>query len=239
VSRPRVLALFKPWGHVSRFTPEAGHPGLADLVPVRGVYPAGRLDRDSEGLLVLTDDGALATVLTDPLHGHPRTYWVEVERVPDAAALRALAHGVSVQGRRTRPARVRLLRGPPALPPRPVPVRLRKSVPTAWLEIELHEGRNRQVRRMTAAVGHPTLRLVRVAVGELRLAALGLSPGEWRALGPREVAALRRGATAAGTTHGAREPRAPHGSRRAVRGRGSSGARGTPRSRGCTRAPPP
>ncbi|HET6304316.1 MAG TPA: pseudouridine synthase [Myxococcota bacterium] len=223
--KPRVLALFKPWGHVSRFTPEAGHPGLADLVPVRGVYPAGRLDHDSEGLLVLTDDAALAALLTDPRHGHPRTYWVEVERAPDAGALRALEHGVVVQGRRTRPARVRLLGEPPALPPRPAPVRVRKSVPTAWLEIELREGRNRQVRRMTAAVGHPTLRLVRVAVGGLRLLELGLSPGEWRALGPREVAALRRESAAPGATPGVPAPRAPHGSRRAARGRGSSGAR--------------
>jgi 23S rRNA pseudouridine2457 synthase len=222
-SRPRVLALFKPWGHVSRFTPEAGHPGLGELVPVPGVYPAGRLDHDSEGLLVLTDDGTLAAALTDPRHGHPRTYWVEVERVPDAGALDALARGVRVQGRRTRPARVRLLSEPPALPPRPVPVRARKSVPTAWLEIELREGRNRQVRRMTAAVGHPTLRLVRVALGGLRLPELRLAPGEWRELGLREVAALRRGSEAA--TRGAPAPRAPRGSRRAARGRGSSGAR--------------
>jgi 23S rRNA pseudouridine2457 synthase len=210
---------------VSRFTPEAGHPGLADLVPVRGVYPAGRLDHDSEGLLVLTDDGALAALLTDPRHGHPRTYWVEVERVPDADALDALERGVLVRGRRTRPARVRLLPEPPGLPPRPVPVRARKSVPTAWLEIELREGRNRQVRRMTAAVGHPTLRLVRVAVGGLRLLGLGLAPGEWRPLGAREIASLRRGPAAPVATRGARAPRAPHGSRRAARGRGSSGAR--------------
>jgi 23S rRNA pseudouridine2457 synthase len=208
---------------VSRFTPEAGHPGLADLVPVRGVYPAGRLDHDSEGLLVLTDDGALAAILTDPRHGHPRTYWVEVERVPGADALDALEGGVPVRGRRTRPARVRLLPEPPGLPPRPVPVRARKSVPTAWLEIELREGRNRQVRRMTAAVGHPTLRLVRVAVGGLRLLGLRLEPGEWRELGPREIAALRRGSGLA--TRGGSAPRAPHGSRRAALGRGSSGAR--------------
>ncbi len=237
--KPRVLVLFKPWGHVSRFTPEAGHPGLAELVPVRGVYPAGRLDRDSEGLLVLTDDGALAASLTDPRHGHPRTYWVEVERAPDARALDALERGVLVQGRRTRPARVRLLRELPPLPPRPAPVRLRKRVPTAWLEIGLREGRNRQVRRMTAAVGHPTLRLVRVAVGDLHLLELGLSPGEWRELRPREIAALRRGSAPAGATRGAPAPRAPHGSRRAVRGRGSSGARSARRSRGGRRAPPP
>ncbi len=189
---PRVLALFKPWGYVSRFTREAGHPSLAELVPAKGVYPVGRLDRDSEGLLLLTDDGVLASALTDPRHGHPRTYWVEVERLPDAKALRALACGLVVRGRRTRPARVRLLRDPPILPSRPVPVRFRKRVPTAWLQMVLTEGRNRQVRRMTAAVGHPTLRLVRVAIGGLRLLDLDLAPGEWRELGAKERARLLR-----------------------------------------------
>ena len=193
-ARPRVLALWKPFGVLSRFTPEAGHPGLAELVPVRGVYPVGRLDRDSEGLLLLSDDGALAHALTDPRAGHPRTYWAQVEGEPGDAALRALARGVDVEGRRTRPARVRALAGPPALPPRPVPIRFRKSVPTAWLELVLTEGRNRQVRRMTAAVGHPTLRLVRVAIGPLRLLELGLAPGAWRALRPDEERALRASA---------------------------------------------
>jgi len=186
-----VIALFKPYGYVSRFTDEAGHPGLASLVPVAGVYAAGRLDHDSEGLLLLTDDGALAHALTDPRRGHPRTYQVQVERVPDAAALAALASGVLVQGRRTRPAQVRRLDAPPPLPPRAVPIRFRKSVPTAWLELTLSEGRNRQVRRMTAAVGHPTLRLVRAALGPLRLSELGLAPGEWRELRRDEERALR------------------------------------------------
>jgi len=190
--RPRVLALYKPYGHVSRFGGEAGHPGLAALVPVPDVYAAGRLDHDSEGLLLLTDDGALAHALTDPRFAHPRTYWVQVERVPDARALGALAAGVVVQGRRTRPARVRLLREAPPLPPRSVPIRFRKSVPTAWLELTLREGRNRQVRRMTAAVGHPTLRLVRAALGPLHLADLGLVPGQWRPLRPAEERALRK-----------------------------------------------
>jgi pseudouridine synthase len=194
---PRVLALFKPHGTLSRFGSEAGHPGLASLVPVPGVYAAGRLDHDSEGLLLLTDDAALARALTDPRCGHPRTYWVQVERVPDAHALERLARGVRVQGRPTRPARVRLLRKEPALPPRALPIRWRKSVPTAWLELTLREGRNRQVRRMTAAVGHPTLRLVRVALGPLRLADLGLAPGEWRDLRPGEERALRASLAAA------------------------------------------
>ena len=190
-ARARVIALHKPYGYVSRFTDEAGHPGLASLLPVPDVYAAGRLDHDSEGLLLLTDDGALAHALTDPRRGHPRTYWVQVERVPDAAALAALARGVVVQGRRTRPAQARRLDAPPPLPPRGVPIRFRKSVPTAWLELTLREGRNRQVRRMTAAVGHPTLRLVRAALGPLRLIELGLAPGEWRELRRDEERALR------------------------------------------------
>ena len=165
-------------------------------MPVKGVYAAGRLDHDSEGLLLLTDDGALAHALTDPRLAHPRSYWAQVEGVPDEAALRALAAGVLVQGRRTRPCRARRLREEPALPPRPVPIRERRRIPTAWLELELAEGRNRQVRRMTAAVGHPTLRLVRAAIGPLRLAELGLAPGEWRALHPEEERALRASAQA-------------------------------------------
>ena len=186
-----VLALWKPYGVVSRFTPEAGHRSLRDFVPVPGVYPIGRLDADSEGLLLLGDDGPLAHALTDPGRGHPRSYWVQVEREPDADALAALARGVVVQGRRTKPAQAKRLRGEPPLPARPVPVRFRKAVPTAWIELTITEGRNRQVRRMTAAVGHPTLRLVRVAIGALRLLDLGLAPGTWRALTPREEAALR------------------------------------------------
>ena len=196
-ARFRVLALHKPYGYLSRFGSEPGRPGLAGLVPVPGVYAAGRLDLDSEGLLLLTDDGALAHGLTDPRCAHPRTYWVQVERVPDARALAALARGVRVQGRRTRPARVRRLREAPPLVPRPVPVRFRKSVSTAWLELTLCEGRNRQVRRMTAAVGHPTLRLVRAAIGPLRLGDLGLAPGGWRELRPGEKRALRASLSAA------------------------------------------
>lgn len=205
---PTLIALWKPFGVVSRFTPAGGHPGLSELirVPPPGVWPVGRLDHDSEGLLLLGDDGVLAARLTSPRYAHPRTYWAEVERRPDAQALAALAAGVVIQGRRTRPAQVRLLPEPPALPPRPVPVRFRKRVPTAWLELVLGEGRNRQVRRMTAAVGHPTLRLVRVALGPLRLEALGLAPGEWRRLTPREVRVLYASADAKATS--ASRPRA-------------------------------
>ena len=190
MTSPRVLALWKPYGVVSRFTPAGGHGGLGSLVGEKGVWPIGRLDHDSEGLLLLSDDGGLAHRLTTPRFAHPRTYQVQVERVPEPAALAALASGVVIQGRRTRPAEVRLLAEDPSLPPRPVPIRFRKHVPTAWLELTLREGRNRQVRRMTAAVGHPTLRLVRVAIGPVSLLALGLVPGEWRALGPAETSAL-------------------------------------------------
>ncbi len=186
----RVLALWKPYGVVSRFTPAGGHPGLGTLLDQPGVYPVGRLDHDSEGLLLLTDDGGLAHRLTTPDYAHPRTYWVQVEGEPDAAALVALAEGVVIQGRRTLPAEARRLEAPPALPPRPVPIRFRKSIPTAWLELTLREGRNRQVRRMTAAVGHPTLRLVRSAIGPLELTALDLAPGEWRLLTRAETNAL-------------------------------------------------
>ena len=194
---PRVLALWKPYGVVSRFTPAGGHDGLGALIDQPGVWPIGRLDHDSEGLLLLTDDGGLAHRLTTPRFAHPRTYWVQVERAPEPAALAALASGVLIQGRRTRPAEARALSEEPALPPRPVPIRFRKRVPTAWLELTLREGRNRQVRRMTAAVGHPTLRLVRVAIGPLSLLALGLAPGEWRALAPAETSALYASVAAA------------------------------------------
>jgi 23S rRNA pseudouridine2457 synthase len=219
-----IIALWKPYGTVSRFTPQARHPGLAELVPVPGVWPIGRLDHDSEGLLLLGDDGRLARALTDPACAHPRTYHVQVEGEPDAAALDALARGVVVQGRRTRPARVRRLRAEPALPPRPVPIRFRKSVPTSWIELVLVEGRNRQVRRMTAAVGHPTLRLVRVAIGALRLAALGLAPGQWRELTPDEERALRAGVRRDPEPSG--RPRRPAPRPRSRRPRARGGARG-------------
>jgi 23S rRNA pseudouridine2457 synthase len=181
---------------LTRFTPAAGHASLAEFGLPPDVYPVGRLDHDSEGLLLLTDDGALAHRLTDPRYAHPRRYWAQVEGVPGAAALRALARGVEIQGKKTRPARVRALAAEPALPARPVPIRFRRSQPTSWLELELTEGRNRQVRRMTAAVGHPTLRLVRVAIAALELDALGLAPGEWRALRAQEERALRSAAMA-------------------------------------------
>jgi 23S rRNA pseudouridine2457 synthase len=162
---------------------------------VPGVYAAGRLDADSEGLLVLTADGPLQQRLCDPRRGHWRRYWVQVEGLPESAALEALRLGVRVQGRMTLPARARLL-GDPAVAERKPPIRHRLSVPTRWLEIELREGRNRQVRRMTAAVGLPTLRLIRVGIdlmdGGPPLSLEGLAPGEWRAVNPAEKLRLRR-----------------------------------------------
>jgi 23S rRNA pseudouridine2457 synthase len=183
------LLLNKPYGVLCAFTDRQGRPTLADYVDVPGVYAAGRLDIDSEGLLLLTSDGWLIHRLGHPRYSHPRTYLVQVERVPDAGALAALRTGVMVKGRRTAPALVELLPAPPDLPERTVPIRDRKAVPTAWLRLVLTEGRKRQVRHMTAAVGYPTLRLVRVGIGPLELA--GLKAGRWRRLTPGELDALR------------------------------------------------
>jgi 23S rRNA pseudouridine2457 synthase len=174
-----IILFFKPYGVLSQFTHESGHASLADYGPFpKDVYPAGRLDWDSEGLLVLTNDNLLKHRLTDPRHAHPRTYLVQVERVPSSGALDKLCHGVLVEGRKTRPARVHLLEKEPGIPPRSFPIRFRKNVSTAWMELTLTEGRNRQVRKMTAAVGHPTLRLVRSRVGEWSID--GLMPGQFR-----------------------------------------------------------
>ncbi|TDK23067.1 pseudouridine synthase [Luteimonas aestuarii] len=174
-----LIAFNKPYGVLCQFTDRSAppRPTLAGFGLPPGVYPAGRLDHDSEGLLLLTDDGALAHRLTDPRHKQPKTYWVQVEGEPGAAALQALRQGVALNDGPTRPADVRRIE-PPELWPRDPPVRFRKTVPDAWLELVLREGRNRQVRRMTAAVGLPTLRLVRVAIGPHGLD--GLQPGRWR-----------------------------------------------------------
>lgn len=178
MAKARHVLFHKPYGVITQFSPSADHPTLARFGLPAGVYPAGRLDHDSEGLLFLTDDGSLARRLTDPRRGHPRTYWVQVERVPDQEALTKLARGVTLNDGRTMPCKVRRLEPEPELPPRAPPIRARRTVPTAWLEMTLTEGRNRQVRRMTAAAGHPTLRLVRCAIGQLRIE--GLPPGKWR-----------------------------------------------------------
>jgi 23S rRNA pseudouridine2457 synthase len=184
----RTIALFKPYDVLCQFNDAQARKTLKTFVPIPGIYPVGRLDRDSEGLLLLTDDGPLAHRLTDPRFEHPRTYLVQVERTPTAEALTALRQGVELNDGRTRPAQVELLAEPPALPDRKVPIRFRKNVPTAWLRLTIREGRNRQVRRMTATVGFPTLRLVRVAIGPIELG--DLSPGQWRELTAMELASL-------------------------------------------------
>jgi 23S rRNA pseudouridine2457 synthase len=183
--------LNKPFDVMCQFSePESGGPvTLAKYVSVPQVYPAGRLDRDSEGLLLLTDDGPLQHRLTDPRWGHPRTYWVQVEGLVTAEALERLSSGVEIQDYRTLPATARAM-DEPDIPPRDPPVRFRKSIPTSWLELTLTEGRNRQVRRMTASVGFPTLRLVRFALGPLNLK--GLAPGQWRNLTASETASIKR-----------------------------------------------
>jgi 23S rRNA pseudouridine2457 synthase len=179
----RYLLFFKPYGVLSDVADPEGRPAP-------GVQAAGRLDADSEGLMFLTDDGRLAHALTDPRFKLPKTYFVQVENVPDGAALQRLRRGVLVKGELTAPAEVELLPIEPDLPPRAVPIRDQLAIPTAWLKIILREGRKRQIRHMTAAVGHPTLRIVRVAIGPLT--ARGLAPGEWRVVTPGELARLRQ-----------------------------------------------
>ncbi len=174
---PRVILFNKPYGVLCQFTDSAGRKTLADYVPVRGVYAAGRLDFDSEGLVVLTDDGALQHRIADPRSKLPKTYRAQVEGIPDERALRRLARGVRLKEGMTKPAKVALIEPPPVWPRTP-PIRERRHIPTSWLSITLTEGRNRQVRRMTAAAGFPTLRLIGVAVGPWTLGSL--EPGKWR-----------------------------------------------------------
>ncbi len=186
-----TIRFWKPFGVLTQFTDADGRPTLGDYIDVPQVYPAGRLDQDSEGLLILTSDGALQARLTDPRFHHPKTYLAQVEHVPSDEAVERLRRGVTLKDGPTRPARVRRLDDEPDLPPRPVPTRFRANIPTAWLELTITEGRNRQIRRMTAAVGHPTLRLVRVASGPVALE--GLQPGEWQEIPASVVAKLARG----------------------------------------------
>ena len=173
-----LIAFNKPFGVICKFSPEPGKPTLADFIKIPDVYPAGRLDTDSEGLLLLTDDGALQARIADPSHKLPKTYWAQVEGSPDDAALASLRSGVKLSDFFTKPAGARLIDEPKNLWVRDPPIRYRAKIPTAWIEVTLREGKNRQVRRMTAHVGFPTLRLVRAAIGPVSLE--GLAPGTWR-----------------------------------------------------------
>lgn len=174
----RLLLFNKPYGVVCQFSPDQLHPTLKDFISIPGVYAAGRLDTDSEGLLLLTDDGRLQHRLSDPHYHKNKTYWVQVEGCVSEQALEILRRGVDLQEFTTLPAKVMSIDEPPHLWPRTPPIRFRKTVPTAWLEITIQEGKNRQVRRMTAKVGLPTLRLIRCRIDRWSVA--GLQPGEWR-----------------------------------------------------------
>ena len=173
-----MILFNKPYGVICQFSADAMHPTLKQYISIGEVYAAGRLDTDSEGLLILTADGALQHRITDPKHKFPKTYWVQVEGKPDAAALQALERGVDLSDFVTAPATARLMDEPAGLWRRNPPVRFRKAIPTSWLEVTIAEGKNRQVRRMTAKVGLPTLRLIRYRIGDWMLD--GLAPGEWR-----------------------------------------------------------
>ncbi len=181
-----LIAFNKPYGVLSQFTPEPGSAWgtLASFGFPRTVYPIGRLDADSEGLILLSDDAVWTDRLLNPRRGHVREYWVQVERIPTAESLELLRRGVVIQGDRTRPCQAQILNPSPTLPPRDPPVRYRKNVADCWLSLELSEGRNRQVRRMTAAIGHPTLRLWRTRIGDFQLT--DLDPGAWRELSESE-----------------------------------------------------
>ena len=190
----KYILFYKPYGVLCQFTDNSDNPRptLKDYISIPEVYPVGRLDLDSEGLLLLTNNGQLQNRLANPKFAHPRTYYVQVERIPNESVLNTLRNGVTIKNYRTRKAKVRLLPTEPNLPPRIPPIRDRKSVPTCWLEMTLTEGKNRQVRRMTAAVGFPTLRLVRISLGSgaYKLDLTGLKPGQWRKLTASEIEKL-------------------------------------------------
>jgi 23S rRNA pseudouridine2457 synthase len=184
--RKIYIVFYKPYGVLSQFTREAGYFSLADFGPFpQNTYAAGRLDADSEGLLLLTNDNVMKHRLTDPKFEHERTYLVQVEGIPDGDDIERLQHGIIIENRRTKSAKIKILKHEPDVPPRSVPIRYRKNIPTSWLEIVLHEGRNRQVRKMTAAVGHPTLRLVRKSISFLTIDSL--KPGFFRELTTDEI----------------------------------------------------
>ncbi len=173
-----ILLFNKPFGVLCQFSRGDGHPTLSDYIALPDFYPAGRLDADSEGLVLLTDDGKLQHRITDPKHKLPKTYWAQVEGIPNDAALEQLRHGVKLSDFTTQPAEALLVDEPADLWPREPPIRARRHIPTSWIELTIHEGKNRQVRRMTAAVGYPTLRLIRRRIGKWTLD--GLEQGKWR-----------------------------------------------------------
>lgn len=181
----QYIAFYKPYGVLSQFTPEAGHPALDGFGFPPDVYAAGRLDHDSEGLLLLTDDGRFVKKLLDPAFAHPRSYLAQVDGQITPQAVEKLQKGVVIKGYRTKPCRAEIQSVPPELPDRDPPVRFRKNIPTSWVRLTLTEGKNRQVRHMTAAVGFPTLRLVRVSIGRLKLD--GLRAGEWKRVEKRDI----------------------------------------------------
>jgi 23S rRNA pseudouridine2457 synthase len=188
-----LIAFNKPFGVICKFRPEPGRATLADYINVPGVYPAGRLDTDSEGLLLLTDDGVLQARIANPRHKLAKIYWAQVEGNPTEAALTALRNGVDLGDFETQPAGARIIDEPANLWPRDPPIRYRARIPTTWLELTLREGKNRQVRRMTARVGFPTLRLVRAAIGLVGVATL--APGAWREIDPTSLWTERRAGT--------------------------------------------
>ena len=181
----RIILFNKPFGVICQFSRDGDRRTLKDFIPVESVYPAGRLDTDSEGLLVLTDDGVLQARISDPKHKLPKVYWAQVEGVPDHAALHALRQPIDLGDFVTRPAKALRIDEPAGLWPRDPPIRFRANIPTAWLEITVAEGRNRQIRRMTAKAGYPTLRLIRTQIGQWKLD--GLAPGSWREIAPPPV----------------------------------------------------
>jgi 23S rRNA pseudouridine2457 synthase len=186
------FVLYKPYGMLCQFSDKEGRPTLSDFGKFpNDVYPVGRLDLDSEGLVLFTNDNELKHRLLEPKFKHPRTYLAQVERIPDEIALDKLRNGILIEGKKTQPTQVKLLKEEPALPPRSVPIRYRKNVPTSWIELTLFEGRNRQVRKMTAAIGYPTLRLVRIKIGTLSLEKL--QPGEIKTFNEIEIKKLRSG----------------------------------------------
>lgn len=185
----KYYIFYKPFTVLCQFTTKDGGKTISDFGPFpKDIYSVGRLDADSEGLVLLTNDGMLKHYLLEPIYKHPRTYLVQVEKVPSSDELEKLRKGVIIEGRETKAAIVKLLKTEPSLPPRTVPIRFRKNVPTAWIEMTLFEGKNRQIRKMTATVGHPTLRLVRISIGSISLGKL--NPGECRALSKQEINSL-------------------------------------------------